>query len=117
MDKITQSNAANAEESASASEEMNAQAEQMKGVVGELIALVGGSAATRAEHTQYAERGEVKTVEKKAAPAVHKAIAAPVKKAKKKQAAAQQKKTVKKEEVKPDEVIPMDEGEGDFKDF
>jgi methyl-accepting chemotaxis protein len=30
MDKVTQNNAANAEESASASEEMNAQAEQMK---------------------------------------------------------------------------------------
>ena len=114
MDKITQSNAANAEESASASEEMNAQAEQMKGVVGELIALVGGSAASRAEHTQYAERGEVKTVGKKATPAVHKAIAAPVRKARKKQAAAQEKK-----EVKPDQVIPMEEGEGegDFKDF
>ena len=111
MDKVTQSNAANAEESASASEEMNAQAEQMKGVVGELIALVGGSAASRAEHTQYAQRGEVKTVGRKAAPAVHKAIAAPVRKARKKQAAAQEK------EVKPDQVIPMEEGEGDFKDF
>jgi len=116
MDKVTQSNAANAEESASASEEMNAQAEQMQGVVGELQAMVGGSAA-EAEERQYAERGEVKTVGKKAATEVHKALAAPVKKAKKKQAAAQQKKTVKKEEVKPDEVIPMDEEEGDFKDF
>jgi methyl-accepting chemotaxis protein len=43
MDKVTQQNAAGAEESASASEEMNAQAERMKEVVGELIALVGGS--------------------------------------------------------------------------
>jgi methyl-accepting chemotaxis protein len=47
MDKVTQSNAANAEESASASEELSAQAEQMKSVVGELIALVGGSAGQR----------------------------------------------------------------------
>jgi len=44
MDKVTQQNAANAEESASASEELNAQAEQMNGVVGELARLVGGSA-------------------------------------------------------------------------
>jgi len=118
MDKITQSNAANAEESASASEEMNAQAEQMKGVVGELIALVGGGAASRAEHTQYAERGEVKTVGRKAAPAVHKAIAAPVRKAKAKRKAVAVHETAQvKKEVKPDEVIPMDEGEGDFKDF
>ncbi len=39
-----QQNAANAEESVSASEEMNAQAEQMKGVVVKLVTLIGGSA-------------------------------------------------------------------------
>jgi methyl-accepting chemotaxis protein len=43
MDKVTQSNAANAEESASASEELSAQAETMQQVVGQLIALVGGA--------------------------------------------------------------------------
>jgi methyl-accepting chemotaxis protein len=42
MDKVTQSNAANAEESASASEELNAQAETMNGVVNDLIGLVNG---------------------------------------------------------------------------
>ena len=42
MEKITQQNAAGAEESASASEEMNAQAEQMNTMVDELIALVKG---------------------------------------------------------------------------
>jgi uncharacterized phage infection (PIP) family protein YhgE len=44
MDKVTQQNAANAEESASASEELSSQAEQMNGVVNELMALVGTSA-------------------------------------------------------------------------
>ena len=44
MDKVTQQNAANAEESASASEELSAQAESMNEAVGELVALVGGSA-------------------------------------------------------------------------
>ncbi len=43
MDKVTQQNAANAEESASASEEMNAQAQQMKSMVDELVTMVGGS--------------------------------------------------------------------------
>ncbi len=43
VDKVTQQNAANAEESASAAEEMNAQAEQMKQFVAELVALVGTS--------------------------------------------------------------------------
>ncbi len=45
MDKVTQSNAANAEESASASEELSSQAERMKGMVQELIALVNGASA------------------------------------------------------------------------
>jgi methyl-accepting chemotaxis protein len=43
MDKVTQQNAANAEESASASEEMNAQAEQMKKVSVTLANIIGGS--------------------------------------------------------------------------
>lgn len=43
MDKVTQSNAASAEESASAAEELNAQAETMKGSVRELLKLVGGA--------------------------------------------------------------------------
>ncbi len=43
MDKVTQQNAANAEEAASASEELSAQADQMNGIVGELATLVGGS--------------------------------------------------------------------------
>jgi len=45
MDKVTQSNAANAEESASASEELSAQAATMNDVVAELVALVGGASA------------------------------------------------------------------------
>jgi methyl-accepting chemotaxis protein len=54
MDKITQSNAAAAEESASAAEELNAQAGMLTSVVGDLIALVGGSSAT--ETTQAETR-------------------------------------------------------------
>jgi Methyl-accepting chemotaxis protein (MCP) signalling domain/Single cache domain 3 len=42
MDKLTQTTAASAEESASASQEMNAQAIHMKGFVGDLSALVTG---------------------------------------------------------------------------
>ena len=43
LDKLTQQNAANAEESASAAEEMSAQAETMQGMMGELVAMVGGA--------------------------------------------------------------------------
>jgi methyl-accepting chemotaxis protein len=49
MDKVTQSTAANAEESAAASEELNAQAEQMKGYVDDLLQVIGGNTATRSE--------------------------------------------------------------------
>ena len=42
MDKVTQSNASSAEESASAAQEMNSQARVMHGVVAELLRLVEG---------------------------------------------------------------------------
>ncbi len=45
MDKVTQSNAANAEESASASEELSAQAKELNEMVNGLVAIVGGSSA------------------------------------------------------------------------
>jgi hypothetical protein len=44
MDKVTQSNAANAEETAASAQELNAQAETMKGLVADLVKLVGGHA-------------------------------------------------------------------------
>jgi methyl-accepting chemotaxis protein len=46
MDKVTQSNAANAEESAAAAQELNSQAAAMKDSVAELLQLVGGGQAT-----------------------------------------------------------------------
>lgn len=48
MDKVTQQNAANAEETASASNEMAQQAEIMKQIVGQLTAMVNGSASQAA---------------------------------------------------------------------
>lgn len=42
MDEVTQSNAANSEESASAAEELSAQAEELNAMVEELVALVEG---------------------------------------------------------------------------
>jgi methyl-accepting chemotaxis protein len=51
MDKVTQSNAANAEESAAAAEELNAQAQSMKAAVVGLLNMVGGKAQTKVEST------------------------------------------------------------------
>src|SRR6185437_8442255 len=44
MDKVTQSNAAGAEESAAAAEELSSQAEQLQSMIRELSQLVGGAA-------------------------------------------------------------------------
>jgi len=49
MDQVTQQNAANAEETASASEEMSAQALNMKEQIGILAAQVGGSSRADAQ--------------------------------------------------------------------
>ena len=43
MDQVTQSNSANAEETAAASEELSSQAEQIKSVVQALIDIVGAA--------------------------------------------------------------------------
>jgi hypothetical protein len=63
MDKITQSNAASAEESAAAAQELNAQAETMKQSVGELLQLVdGGASATRPAARTATHAGKIRTV-------------------------------------------------------
>jgi methyl-accepting chemotaxis protein len=56
MDKVTQQNAANAEESASASEELSAQAESMNEIVNELATLVGGSGTANQKRTSRRSR-------------------------------------------------------------
>ncbi len=97
MDKVTQSNAANAEESAAASEEMNAQAEQMKGFVNELMSLVGGMEHEGGNGRAAAPMKSVKSPARAVLPNKSTALA------------------VRKSEVRPDQVIPMDDD--DFADF
>ena len=101
MDKVTQRNAANAEESASASEEMNAQAVQMKGFVGDLVALVGGSS----QQTAGREIRKLKTKAGAHIHGVHYALphSAPTNKAGKAAGVHMAK------EVKPEHVIPLDD--------
>jgi methyl-accepting chemotaxis protein len=70
MDKVTQSSAANAEETASASEELNAQAEMMRESVRNLQELVSGTGqpATATEH-RHAASG--KSSSKKSPTTIH----------------------------------------------
>ncbi len=107
MDKVTQQNAANAEESASASEELSAQAEQMVGIVEELEGLVGGSGNGTASRRQTLT-GKHKIKAKKRLPAsAEKTIVPAVRKTK--------PEISQGAEVRPDQVIPLDDK--DFKDF
>jgi methyl-accepting chemotaxis protein len=50
MDKVSQANAANAEESASASEELSSHSSELRDMVNKLVSLVDGSAAGNATH-------------------------------------------------------------------
>ncbi len=59
MEKVTQQNAANAEESASASEQLNAQAEEMRAIVEALVALIEGSSARLRSNVAMAHQKEV----------------------------------------------------------
>ena len=106
MDKVTQGNAANAEESASAAEELNAQAENMRGAVGELVKVVMGAAANNNNHNSGVHR-----------PALHSNIghrAALPSTLKKKNKPSSVPATTSRQEVRAEEVIPMDE---DFSEF
>ena len=71
MDKVTQGNAANAEECAAAAEELNAQAETMKQSVAELLNLVGGNvqaAQTPVSGARIAEHRAAAPAAKRPAP-------------------------------------------------
>ena len=93
MDQVVQQVAANAEESASASEELSAQADTMKGMVGELIALVTGN--TNSLATSQASMAPRRKATRKALPAPKKGDGKAG------------------HEVKPHDVIPL----GDDKDL
>jgi methyl-accepting chemotaxis protein len=103
MDKVTQQTAANAEESASASEEMNAQAEQMKYISATLANIIGGSSNGAGK----VNREDIRV--KKSIRGVLAAVTT---------SRGTGKDVVpykKGREIRPDQVIPM--GEGQFNDF
>ncbi|MBE0534270.1 MAG: Cache 3/Cache 2 fusion domain-containing protein [Phycisphaerae bacterium] len=109
MDKVTQQNAANAEESASASEELSAQAEQMNQIVSELSALVGGShAARRASSARTPARRQLAVSDHTFHQiATHKKAAAP--------STSGRPSARASAKSSPDKAIPFDdEGFGDF---
>ncbi|MEN6486291.1 MAG: methyl-accepting chemotaxis protein [Syntrophobacteraceae bacterium] len=74
MDQVVQQNATNAEESAAASEEMNAQAEHMRQFVEELVAIIGGTGKAE-KKAKTAVAGESASRRKKENPVVLKKAA------------------------------------------
>jgi methyl-accepting chemotaxis protein len=101
MDKVVQQNAANAEESASAGEEMNAQAVQMKSMVDDLVVLIRGGQSSQSNPCHIVQK----------APPVRKT---PV----------QNKPVVPKitsgskvKEVRPEDMIPLCIDDEDFASF
>jgi methyl-accepting chemotaxis protein len=109
MDQVTQSNAANSEESASASEELSAQAEEMQRMVMELVAMVGGAGSNGASNGSRTSA---------AAPARRPAQsrALTVKRdTPKKRTAAPAHATAQQSVVKPEQIIPL--GDDDLDDF
>jgi hypothetical protein len=124
MNQVTQANAANAEESASASEELNAQVEQVNSMIQELIAIAGkssearndggGRASRRARHVvgKLAMRDDLFPHELKEGPG--QVIAQPhIQRQGRSKRVAEGKRSAQKN---PEQVIPFREGEGKEKD-
>jgi methyl-accepting chemotaxis protein len=65
MDKVTQANAANAEQSASSAAELNSQADSLMEVVSELLLLVDGSSTARNSNLRRASDGRSSNTETK----------------------------------------------------
>ncbi|HEU20386.1 MAG TPA: methyl-accepting chemotaxis protein [Deltaproteobacteria bacterium] len=103
MERVTQQNAANAEESAAASEEMNAQAEGLRSIVKELSDLVGGTNGTM-DHSQGFKK--IGSEKKRQRYMTSTALSVPAKST---------SSTKSGKVVKPEDIIPLDEG--NFQDF
>ena len=112
IDKIVQKNAANAEESASAAERLNAQAEQMKGFVKELVAVVGGNG--KGNGLNHSPASGVRSSE------AHKPYPFDISAGRQfdgliKKPGEMEMRNGKMKKVRPEQVIPMEEK--DFKEF
>jgi methyl-accepting chemotaxis protein len=104
MNNLSQMNAAGAEESASASEELSGQADQMKAMVGELAALVGRTGIDDKMESSAVTSISMAKIQK------DREVAIPAKKP-----TSNAIDVHRAEEVRPEQVIPVDDE--DFKDF
>ncbi len=115
MDQATQQVAANAEEGASAAEELSAQAMTMKEMVGQLVALVGGTDARDGRRGKSTQPEEQPVHRRLLLPARGEAKAETAGPGVREEAKAETAAPVARE-VRPEEVIPLD-GEEDLTEF
>jgi methyl-accepting chemotaxis protein len=108
MDKVTQQNAANAEEAASASEELSAQADQMNDIVGQLAALVGGNTSKTSTGKTTEPKSQKQHLLGKSDQVFHHVANGPTRRVETKVAAS----------AAAEKAIPLDDdGSDDFKEF
>jgi methyl-accepting chemotaxis protein len=116
MDKAVQNNAASAEESASAAEELSGQARSLKEMVAELADYTGMVNGGRLSSENKGKGSSIISAAKKLIPLKAAQKAKSDSRPQPQQPKTQAKGTPKKP-VKPEEVIPLEDDEGSFKDF
>jgi len=129
MDKVVQQNASGAEESASAAEELSAQAQTIQGVVGELVALVSGKAKVEAEASAEGAKPAAQGGRRKGSVGpqgagresaiprsrgTHDSRACALTGAR---PGTPEKGNGKKSAASPEQAFPLDEDEGQFREF
>ena len=107
MDKVTQRAAATAEESASVSGDMNAQAQEMLTMVEGLSVLVGGNRANRLVSAHHGQTTQLEGLGTRAGKILQKVVAA--------KPAPEKTEASESEKAQPEESTPMEDAR--FKDF
>ena len=113
MDKVTQNNASNSEESAAASEELSAQASELTETVRVLARVVGGAAEATSGSADAQQRA--RALARHRQPAGHLPGSSATPAARNQEPESLETAQPQQRLVKPDEVIPMDDE--DFRDF
>jgi Methyl-accepting chemotaxis protein (MCP) signalling domain len=107
MDKVIQQNAASAEESASASQELNVESDRMEHIVGALVRLVGGHTDGKGKKAPAPEQGPKKSPSDIG-----------TKRTSSQKVIGEAKPNPDQaREVDPEQIIPLNDGDVDFKDF
>ena len=111
MDKVTQSNAANAEESASASEELSSQAQNLNAMVADLVNIVGTTNSVSSDRVQLGA-----PVRRPVAQLLHASHADSGSERRTPKAVAVKTHAAAGREVDPSKVIPFDD-DGELSQF